>query len=66
MEVPIELYKWLVDSGAITEYDIKEKQAKKIVLEQEATQLFEIGLKLPPLLNRLQALKVQLLLSEPS
>ncbi len=61
MELPVDLYNWLLNASVLTEYDVKEKTAEKVVLEQEATQLFEIGLKMPILLHRLQALKVRFL-----
>jgi len=64
MELPIDIFNWLFDASIISEYDIKEKDAEKVILEQEASQLFEIGLKMPALLSRLQALKVFHILSD--
>lgn len=58
MEIPIDLYTWLLSTGVITEYDVKENLGNKVSLEQEATQLFEVGMKMPTLITRLQALKV--------
>lgn len=58
MDISVELYTWLLSTSVITEYDVKEQLSDKITLEQDATQLFEIGLKIPILLKRLQRLIV--------
>ncbi len=61
MDVPIDLHKWLMSAGAVNEYDVRQTLSTKVVLHQDAMQLFEIGFKLQPLLKRLQALKVRAL-----
>jgi len=58
MEIELSVYDWLVNASVLTEYELKEKMKDRIVLDQNATQLFEIGLKMPPLLHRLQSIKV--------
>lgn len=58
MELELNVYNWLVDAGVLTEYDVREKTEDVVVLDQDAVQLFEIGLKMPSLLHRLQSIKV--------
>jgi hypothetical protein len=58
MEIELSVYNWLVDASVLTEYEVKEKMEDRVVLDQNATQLFEIGLKIPLLLRRLQSIKV--------
>ncbi len=58
MELPVDTYDWLRSLGAITEYDVKAKNADTVTLEAEATQQFELGLKMPAVIGQLCRLKV--------
>lgn len=58
MELSKSLYNWLASISVLTEYEIKEKKDKSVVLEQDSTELFEMGSKLPLLIHRLHAFKV--------
>ena len=60
MELPLTLYNWLVDISVLTEYEVKDSTETKVILDQDATQLFEVGLKMPILIHRLQILRVYL------
>ncbi len=54
MELPTELYEWLVSAGALTERDAKSKDSSAVILTPESSQSLEMGLKMPELLKRLQ------------
>jgi len=58
MELPFDLYEWLYNIMVLSDFEIKEKKKDKVVLEEEATQIFKIGLKMPLLFQRLHILKV--------
>lgn len=62
MEIPLELTKWLISTGVVTEEEIIDKNEGNATLNEEATELFEIGLKVPTLIYRLHELKVILYL----
>jgi len=58
MELSKSLYNWLISVSALSEYEIKQKKQQTVILEQDSTELFEIGTKLPLLIHRLQTFKV--------
>ena len=58
MELTTEMYNWFENLLIVSDEDIKERVKNGIILTEEATQFFELGLKIIPLLHRLQAIKV--------
>jgi hypothetical protein len=58
MELPSELYVWLVEANVLSEYDAKARTGDKVVLESEASQQLELGLKMPALIKHLCQHKV--------
>ena len=61
LELSIDLFSWLSDFSILTEDDIKDSNEEKIILKEDSAESFKIGLRMPPLLHRLQALKVSYL-----
>lgn len=57
MELELSVYDWLAEASVLSEYEVRERNEHRVILDKDATLLFEIGLKLPPLLLRLQSIK---------
>ena len=51
MKLSKEVYAWLSYIGAVKEYEVEEKGNAIVVLNQESTQQFELGLKMPMILG---------------
>lgn len=66
MELPIKLYEWLCSVGALTEYEVQSKDDTKAILDNESTQQFELGLKMPILMDYLYKVRVFTYMSNTS
>eukprot|EP01022_Parablepharisma_sp_SALTPOND_P001192 TRINITY_DN105787_c0_g1_i1.p1 TRINITY_DN105787_c0_g1~~TRINITY_DN105787_c0_g1_i1.p1 ORF type:complete len:1468 (-),score=154.44 TRINITY_DN105787_c0_g1_i1:7053-11372(-) len=62
MELRNEIYKWLADTGVVSESEIASHNKNSVVVNAECAKLFEIGLKFPTLLYRLYQLMVTTLI----
>lgn len=58
MELPTKLFEWLCSIEAITENEVQSKDNASVILDNESTNQFELGLKMPMLLNYLHKLRV--------
>lgn len=58
MELPREVYNWLCSIGVLTELEIEAKDKSIAILDREATQQFELGLKMPAILAHFSKLNV--------
>ena len=59
MELAIDIYQWLSSIGVLTEYDVKDNEEDKVILEAETTQQFELGLKMAQIIGIFHELKVK-------
>lgn len=60
MELPIEIFNWLLSTRVLADSDIKETQDTKVILGKDATLQFENGMKMQTLLKLIDLPKVTL------